>query len=50
MICHVVPLAEWNADPGRTRFPHVLGPLDRTAVQRVLEVRWDDGGRATGLS
>ncbi|MER6324407.1 DUF952 domain-containing protein [Streptomyces coelicoflavus] len=116
MIYHVVPLAEWNADPARpyapaslttdgfvhcspdeattlavvnafyrdatrplvallldedrltarcvreapepvpppgvaagTLFPHVFGPLDREAVQRVLEVRWDDGGRATGL-
>ncbi|MET9184490.1 DUF952 domain-containing protein [Streptomyces tendae] len=116
MIYHVVPLAEWNTDPGRpyapaslaedgfvhcspdeettlavvnafyrgaprplvallvdedrltarcgweaaapapppgvaegTLFPHVFGPLDRAAVRRVLEVRWDDGGRATGL-
>ncbi len=42
MICHVVPLTEWNADPGGTLFP-ALGPRDRRAVQRVLEVRWDDG-------
>ncbi|MEU3901091.1 DUF952 domain-containing protein [Streptomyces sp. NPDC045251] len=32
-----------------TLFPHVFGPVDRAAVQRVLEVRWDDEGRATGL-
>ncbi|MFD4257133.1 DUF952 domain-containing protein [Streptomyces sp. NPDC058534] len=117
MIYHVVPLAEWNADPGRpyvpaslaedgfvhcspdeattlavvnafyraaprpllavlldedrltarcaweaaaptpppgvaegTLFPHVFGPLDRDAVRRVSEVRWDGTGRATGLS
>ncbi|MEU9520015.1 DUF952 domain-containing protein [Streptomyces sp. NPDC048224] len=117
MIYHVVPLADWDADPGRpyvpasltkdgfvhcspdeettlavvnafyrdaprplvalvldedrltarcvwepadpapppgvadgTLFPHVFGPVDRTAVRRVLEVRWDDEGRATGLS
>ncbi|WP_405880861.1 DUF952 domain-containing protein [Streptomyces sp. NBC_01384] len=31
------------------RFPHVFGPLNRDAVARVLEVRWDDEGRATGL-
>ncbi|MFE2047667.1 DUF952 domain-containing protein [Streptomyces sp. NPDC059459] len=36
--------------PGGTLFPHVFGPLDREAVRRVLEVRWDDAGRATGLS
>jgi uncharacterized protein (DUF952 family) len=30
-------------------FPHVFGPLDRDAVVRVLEVRWDQDGRATGL-
>ncbi|MDX3350541.1 DUF952 domain-containing protein [Streptomyces sp. ME02-6979A] len=34
---------------GGTLFPHVFGPVDRAAVQRVLEVRWDDEGRATGL-
>ncbi|MFE2440229.1 hypothetical protein ACFXA8_37130, partial [Streptomyces sp. NPDC059409] len=32
-----------------TLFPHVFGPVDRAAVRRVLEVHWDDGGRATGL-
>jgi uncharacterized protein (DUF952 family) len=117
MILHVVPAAEWEADPGRpyapdslaregfvhcspderttlavvnafygdaprpllallidetrlgapcvweaaepapppgvaegTLFPHVLGPLDREAVERVLVVRWDDQGRAAGLA
>ncbi|MFJ5549190.1 DUF952 domain-containing protein [Streptomyces sp. NPDC093225] len=35
--------------PGDTLFPHVFGPLDRAAVVRVLEVRWDAEGRATGL-
>ncbi|MDN0198779.1 DUF952 domain-containing protein [Streptomyces sp. S.PNR 29] len=32
-----------------TLFPHVFGPLDRDAVERILEVRWDTDGRATGL-
>ncbi|MFE9448391.1 DUF952 domain-containing protein [Streptomyces sp. NPDC006739] len=36
--------------PEGTLFPHVFGPLDRAAVTRVLEVRWDAGGRATGLT
>lgn len=31
-------------------FPHVFGPLDRDAVVHVLEVRWDEEGRATGLT
>ncbi|MFI9580552.1 DUF952 domain-containing protein [Streptomyces sp. NPDC052236] len=30
-------------------FPHVFGSLNRDAVARVLEVRWDEEGRATGL-
>ncbi|MFD6291460.1 DUF952 domain-containing protein [Streptomyces sp. NPDC060205] len=30
-------------------FPHLFGPLNRDAVERVLEIRWDDDGRAAGL-
>ncbi|MDH6622526.1 uncharacterized protein (DUF952 family) [Streptomyces sp. LBL] len=30
-------------------FPHVYGPINRDAVARILEVRWDEEGRATGL-
>ncbi|MCC9710405.1 DUF952 domain-containing protein [Streptomyces sp. MNU76] len=30
-------------------FPHVFGPLDRDAVLRILEIRWDEDGRAVGL-
>ncbi|MER6953708.1 MULTISPECIES: DUF952 domain-containing protein [unclassified Streptomyces] len=49
---------EWEAaapapPPGvaeGTLFPHVFGPLDRDAVARVLEVRWDAEGRAVGLT
>ncbi|MBK3634409.1 DUF952 domain-containing protein [Streptomyces sp. MBT97] len=33
-----------------TLFPHVFGPIDRDAVTRVLEVRWDDDGLATALA
>lgn len=49
---------EWEAPvpvppPGvadGTLFPHVFGPLDRDAVVRVMEVRWDEDGRAAGLA
>ncbi|MCK8433605.1 DUF952 domain-containing protein [Streptomyces sp. D2-8] len=34
---------------GDTLFPHVFGPLDRDAVDHVLEVRFDEGGRASEL-
>jgi uncharacterized protein (DUF952 family) len=48
---------EWEAPhpvppPGvadGTLFPHVFGPINRDAVVRVQEVRWDDEDRATGL-
>ncbi|MFS8197979.1 DUF952 domain-containing protein [Streptomyces sp. CWNU-52B] len=30
-------------------FPHLFGPIDRDAVERVLEIRWDADGRAAGL-
>ncbi len=30
-------------------FPHLYGPVDREAVDRTLEVVWDEDGRATGL-
>ncbi|OEJ28522.1 hypothetical protein AS594_32630 [Streptomyces agglomeratus] len=32
-----------------TLFPHVFGPVNRDAVERVLEIRWDEEGRAIGL-
>ncbi|MGX1271289.1 DUF952 domain-containing protein [Streptomyces phaeoluteigriseus] len=35
--------------PESTLFPHVFGPLDRGAVIRVLEVHWDEEGRAARL-
>ncbi|MET7379323.1 DUF952 domain-containing protein [Streptomyces sp. NPDC005526] len=35
--------------PGETEFPHVFGPLNRDAVTRLLEVRFDDEDRAVGL-
>lgn len=49
---------EWEAaDPAPppgvadgTLFPHVFGPIDRDAVARVLRVRWDENGLATGLT
>ncbi|MCX3287197.1 DUF952 domain-containing protein [Streptomyces sp. NEAU-H22] len=34
---------------GDTLFPHVFGPLDRGAVDHVLEVRFDEEGRAAEL-
>ncbi|MFG3272148.1 DUF952 domain-containing protein [Streptomyces luteogriseus] len=48
---------EWEAaapapPPGvsaDTLFPHVFGPLDRDAVDHVLEVRFDEEGRAVEL-
>lgn len=116
MIYHVVPLVDWNADPGRpyapaslaeegfvhcspdeattlavvnafyraaprpllallldedrlaarveweapvpvpppgvsegALFPHVFGAVNREAVVRILEVRWDEEGQAAGL-
>ncbi|MEU1280901.1 DUF952 domain-containing protein [Streptomyces sp. NPDC005805] len=36
--------------PEGVLFPHVHGPVEREAVVRLLEVRWDDAGRATGLA
>jgi uncharacterized protein (DUF952 family) len=30
-------------------FPHLFGPVNRDAVERVLEIRWDDDGRAVAL-
>lgn len=32
-----------------TLFPHVFGPVNRDAVERVLEIQWDEEGRASGL-
>ncbi|GHB26147.1 hypothetical protein GCM10010377_15310 [Streptomyces viridiviolaceus] len=31
-----------------TAFPHVLGPVDREAVERIMEIDWDGEGRARG--
>ncbi|MFE5733245.1 DUF952 domain-containing protein [Streptomyces sp. NPDC056528] len=36
--------------PDGTLFPHVFGPLDRGAVERVLEITRDEEGRATGTT
>ncbi|MFE5513888.1 DUF952 domain-containing protein [Streptomyces sp. NPDC056529] len=36
--------------PDGTLFPHVFGPLDREAVERILEITWDGEGRATGMA
>lgn len=30
-------------------FPHVFGPINRDAVERIQEVAWDGEGRAVGL-
>lgn len=116
MICHLVPLADWTADPGHpyapaslaeegfvhcspdepttlavanafyrsaprpllvlfldearlagrveweaaapapppgvaadALFPHLFGHVDRDAVARIMEVAWDEQGRAVGL-
>lgn len=32
-----------------TLFPHVFGPVNRDAVERILEVEWDEEGLARGL-
>ncbi|MBT2510036.1 DUF952 domain-containing protein [Streptomyces sp. ISL-98] len=32
-----------------TLFPHVFGPVNRDAVERILEIHWDEEGRARGL-
>lgn len=49
---------EWEAaaptpPPGvsdEVLFPHVFGPIDRAAVDGILEVVWDGDGRAAGLA
>ncbi|MGX1885524.1 DUF952 domain-containing protein [Streptomyces sp. NPDC055287] len=35
---------------GGTLFPHVFGPVNRDAVERILEIQWDEAGRARGLT
>ncbi|MER7952526.1 DUF952 domain-containing protein [Streptomyces sp. NPDC096079] len=35
---------------GDTLFPHVFGPIDRSAVDGILEVAWHGDGHATGLT
>ncbi|MFD3916155.1 MULTISPECIES: DUF952 domain-containing protein [unclassified Streptomyces] len=42
-----------KAPPGvadDTRFPHVYGPLNRSAVTGIREVKWDETGEAVGLT
>ncbi|QIP82972.1 DUF952 domain-containing protein [Streptomyces sp. Tu 2975] len=34
--------------PDGTLFPHVFGHVERDAVERILEITWDENGRATG--
>jgi uncharacterized protein (DUF952 family) len=31
-------------------FPHVYGRINRSAVAGMMEVQWDDGGKAVGLA
>jgi hypothetical protein len=31
-------------------FGLLFGPINHDAVERIMEVRWDEDGRATGLS
>ncbi len=38
-----------GAAPG-TRFPHVFGPINRDAVEGMMEITRDEDRRATGLS
>ncbi|WP_328989018.1 DUF952 domain-containing protein [Kribbella sp. NBC_01245] len=53
----LVARCEWEAaapapPPGvaeGTLFPHVFGPINRDAVERILLVQWDEEDRATGL-
>jgi uncharacterized protein (DUF952 family) len=33
--------------PDGALFPHVFGHIDRDAVDQILEVTWDENGRAT---
>ncbi|UUU33070.1 DUF952 domain-containing protein [Streptomyces sp. CA-210063] len=35
--------------PDDVLFPHVFGPINRDAVERIQEIEWDEEGRATGL-
>jgi len=53
----LIPDVEWEAavpapPPGvaeGTLFPHVYGPINRDAVERIGEIQWDGQGRATGF-